>query len=67
MTFPDGTIKEGYFENNIYKGTTNISGGAMIGGSTDLSSNRSSLAGILPPRAPSRGKSTTVIRQTREG
>ena len=26
MTFPDGTIKEGYFENNTFKGVTNISG-----------------------------------------
>lgn len=43
MTFPDGTIKEGYFENNTFKGNTNISGGALIGGSTDLSSNRSSI------------------------
>jgi hypothetical protein len=64
MTFPDGTVKEGYFENNIYKGATNISaGGGMIAGSTDLSSNRSSLIQqALPPRAPSRGKSTSLVR-----
>jgi hypothetical protein len=43
MVFPDGNVKEGLFENNIFKGATNISaGGGMIGGSTDLSSNRSS-------------------------
>ena len=63
MTFPDGTVKEGYFENNIFKGTSaTISGGGLIGGSTDLSSNRSSIVNVLPPRAPSRGKSTSLVR-----
>lgn len=45
MTFPDGTVKEGYFENNTFKGTSaTLSGAGFIGGSTDLSSNRSSIA-----------------------
>ena len=29
MNFPDGRIKDGYFENNIFKGKTTIKGGSQ--------------------------------------
>jgi hypothetical protein len=28
MTFPDGRIKDGYFENNVFKGNTQIQEGS---------------------------------------
>lgn len=30
MTFPDGRIKDGYFENNVFKGHTQIQEGSSV-------------------------------------
>ena len=30
MTFPDGRIKDGYFENNIFKGKTEVQEGSEV-------------------------------------
>ena len=30
MTFPDGRIKDGYFENNVFKGNTQVQEGSQV-------------------------------------
>jgi len=37
MTFPDGRVKDGYFENNVFKGNTQILANESVSNSMNVS------------------------------
>ena len=41
MTFPDGRVKDGYFENNVFKGVNNAISDTPLNESSDMRLERS--------------------------
>lgn len=60
MTFPDGRVKDGYFENNVFKGNTQIANDSMSNSLnvSDIRVDRSQ----RDVRVKTRGKSNSVNR-----
>jgi hypothetical protein len=68
MTFPDGTIKEGLFEDNVFVGSTNVQNQVTTvpviekeQSSNTFEVQRSSLLS-KPPRSQSRGTVNSIIK-----
>ena len=58
MTFPDGRVKDGYFENNVFKGNTQIANDSISLNASDIRIDRSQ----RDVRVKTRGKSNSVNR-----
>lgn len=61
MTFPDGRVKDGYFENNVFKGNTQILASDSVSNSMNVSDIRLDRS-QREVRVKTRGKSNSVNR-----
>lgn len=61
MTFPDGRVKDGYFENNVFKGNTMTSENSL-----NLTAYIREDRSQRDVRVKTRGKSNSINRQLNE-
>lgn len=62
MTFPDGRVKDGYFENNVFKGNNTEISDNSLNMTSDMRQERSK----RDVRVKTRGKSNSINRQLNE-